>query len=207
VIPRDQPVVDLEVAGDEIVGAVPEGILAGRGEIEVRRTRDGAGDIAITSALSVDQRAALESGRLLYDSIRETFIGGSTGIRDERRQVQFETPGTYAFIVWNGEQGPDPSGNAAVLDSQAFDVVAPSPGDSVAPSDGGQPAAVGAAIGVLTGSWAAAGSVLSARRRRWMELGRPTRRDLAIAATVGVGAGVLLGAFALLAVDLARNPF
>jgi hypothetical protein len=46
-----------------------------------------------------------------------------------------------------------------------------------------------------------------ARRRRWIDAGRPSSGDLRVAAVAGTVAGLLLGGLALFAIDLARNPF
>jgi hypothetical protein len=157
-------------------------------------------------ALTPEERVALEAGRIPYDRIGEVFIGGSTGPRDERRQVQFESPASYAFVVWDEEQPPNAAGDVTVLDAQVFDVVAPASGET-APADGGVAVQLGGLFGVLVAAWSAAGSTLMARRRRWADRGRPAARDLWLAATVGVGAALALAFLALAAIDLARNPF
>jgi hypothetical protein len=206
VLPSGQPSIALEVSGDEIVSSSPTGTLVGRSELVVRRTRDGVGAIAITMALTPEERVALEAGRIPYDRIGVVFIGGSTGPRDERRQVQFESPASYAFVVWDEEQPPNAAGDVTVLDAQVFDVVAPASGET-APADGGVAVQLGGLFGVLVAAWSAAGSTLMARRRRWADRGRPAARDLWLAATVGVGAALALAFLALAAIDLARNPF
>jgi hypothetical protein len=207
VVPSDQPVVALEVVGDEIVSAAPSGVRAGRMELEVRRSVDGVGDVAITSALTPDDLATLGSDRMSYDWIGEVFIGGSTGIRQERRHVQLETPGSYAFIVWDALQEPDAAGSVTLLDSQRFEVLAPAAGTPTASGDGGSVVRLGGLLGVLVGVWSAGGCVLMARRRRWIDAGRPSSGDLRVAAVAGTVAGLLLGGLALFAIDLARNPF
>jgi hypothetical protein len=176
-------------------------------ELEVRRSVDGVGDVAITSALTPDDLATLGSDRMSYDWIGEVFIGGSTGIRQERRHVQLETPGSYAFIVWDALQEPDAAGSVTVLDSQTFEVLAPTAGTPTASGDGGSVVRLGGLLGVLVGVWSAGGSVLMARRRPWIDAGRPSSGDLRVAAVAGTVAGLLLGGLALFAIDLARNPF
>jgi hypothetical protein len=101
---------------------------------------------------------------------------------------------------------PDAAGNVAVLDAQTFDVVAPASA-ATAPTDGGLVVQVGGLVGVLVAAWSAAGSTLVARRRRWVDRGRPTARDASIAAAVRTGAALLLAFLGLAAIDLARNPF
>jgi len=206
VVPSDLPVVDLEVDGDEIVSAAPTGVLVGRMELDVRRTRDGLGEVSMTSALTPDERAALESDRVHYFKFGLTLLG-STGDSDERRHIQLEAPGIYAFVVWDPFKEPDAAGFVTVLDAVAFEVLPPAAAVSTAPADGGVFVDAGAAIGVLVGGWSAAGSVLKARRRRWIDDGRPRSRDLVVATVVGFAAALLLGALALIAIDLARNPF
>jgi hypothetical protein len=205
-LPSDQPVLALEVSGDEIVSEPPAGVIVGRSVLKVRRTQDGVGAIGITAALTTEDRADLESGRLHLDRLGEVFIGGTTGIRDERRAVQFVAPGIYAFIVWDEEQQPDAAELVTVLDAQTFEVSAPA-STPTAPADGGLPVRAGGLFGVLMGAWSAAGSTLMTRRRRWVDRGRPTARDASIAAAVGTGAALLLAFLALAAIDLARNPF
>ncbi len=207
VMPSDQPSVGLEVDGDQITSGVPVGLLAGRTGIDVRRIRDGLGDIAITSRLTPAESVALESGRVPYEKINETFIGGSTGTREERRHVQFEGPGIYAFVIWDGLHEPDAAGSSPVHDAQVFEVVAGPSGASGVPIDGGALVTLGALLGVLLGGLSAAGIALVVRRRRWIDGGGPRTRHLGVAAAAGTVAALLLGGYALIAIDLARNPF
>ena len=176
----------------------------------MHRTLAGRGDIALTSALTPDERVGLASRRSPSFKDLEVLRFGEEGVGTDaiRRHLQFDAPGTYAFVVWDTLQEPDAAGSRTVYDSQTFEVGAsPALGASIAPNDGGPLVGVGALLGVVVGGWSAAGSVLKVRRRRWIDRGRPAARDLGVAAAVGTVVALLLGGFALVAIDLARNPF
>jgi hypothetical protein len=209
--PTDQQTVHVVVNGRRIVQVEPTTIRAGRVTLSAVGTGVTGFGVFATRVLPPDQQAALAAGRIQYNLVDQALLsdtdprqraGPLPGEIEMERQVTYSGSGVYGFVIselyttWT----PPPvwDGWVPILDSRTIDVAAAAPGERRIRGDSGPVQPIGGLLGAVIGGWAAAGTVVVARR---------PRRSRVSAPIIGLVTGFLLWSLTLLAIDLSHNPF
>ena len=211
VSPTDQQTLHIVVNGPRIVQVEPTAIRAGRVTLSAVGTGVTGIGVFASRVLPSDQQAALAVGRIQYSFVDQTLLsetdprqraGPLPGEIEMERQVTFSGSGVYGFVIsqlyMTWMPPPDWDGWVPILDSRVIDVAAAAPGEQRIRGDAGPVQPIGGLLAAVIAGWAAAGTVVVARR---------PRRSRASAPIVGLVTAFLLWSLALFAIDLSHNPF
>jgi len=202
VIPDDEPTLTVEGADGRIVSIDPAVVPAGRVTLVVPGDVGSGGETPVlTWAMDPSQAADLAAGRLTAPTVTAVTDGTRVDLG----------PGTHAVVVvdWAATP-PDPQtwdGSQPALSSATFEVSPVDPGTVRTRGDGGSVQVAGLLVALVL--YGAAVAALLGWALRGRQAASPSGEAGAwtVPIIVGLVSSAILGALALLAVDLAHNPF